>query len=402
MDATAPPRLRVATRKRLGGFEHRCEIDLPLAGLTALFGASGAGKSTLVHLVAGLLRPDSGRIEVGGEVFFDSARGIDLPVHRRALGVVFQDARLFPHLSVEGNLRYGLRRAGARAQPARVPFDAVVALLGLGALLTRAPHTLSGGERQRVALGRALLAQPRLLLMDEPLAALDAPRKAEVLPYIERLRDGFDLPVLYVSHAADEVLRLASALVLFEAGTAVAAGPLTELLEHPCATPLRAGADAGALVHGRVAGHDAGDGLSTLACEGFALRVPLLDLPPGAPVRLRIPAREVALALSPPVDLSITNRIEGRIERVIERVAERADAPGPGRPAPHVEVQVRVGPGTVLAAAVTRESARRLALAPGLRCWCLVKSVALHADALLLARGRAAEAAEADQAGRAG
>jgi molybdate transport system ATP-binding protein len=248
-----------------------------------------------------------------------------------------------------------------------------------------------------VAIGRALLAQPRLLLMDEPLASLDTPRKAEVLPYIERLRDEFDLPVLYVSHAVDEVLRLASALVLFEAGAAVAAGPLTEVLEHPCAAPLRGGADAGALVHGHVAGHDPDLGLSTLACEGFALRVPLLDLPPGAPVRLRIPAREVALALSPPVDLSITNRIEGRIERVIERLPDRAGAPGTGRPAPHVEVQVRVGPGTVLAAAVTRESAQRLALAPGLRCWCLVKSVALHADALLLARGRAAEAHQAGQ-----
>jgi molybdate transport system ATP-binding protein len=387
MDGAAPNRLRVATRKRLGGFEHRCEIDLPLSGLTALFGASGAGKSTLVHLVAGLLRPDSGRIEVGGEVFFDSARGIDLPVHRRALGVVFQDARLFPHLSVEGNLRYGLQRAGVRAQPARVPFDAVVALLGLGPLLARAPHTLSGGERQRVAIGRALLAQPRLLLMDEPLASLDTPRKAEVLPYIERLRDEFDLPVLYVSHAVDEVLRLASALVLFEAGAAVAAGPLTEVLEHPCAAPLRGGADAGALVQARVAGHDPDDALSTLACEGFTLRVPLLDLPVGAPVRLRVPAREVALALSRPDDLSITNRIEG----VVERVLQRTEVIGTGRPAAHVEVHVRVGPGTVLAAAVTRESAQRLSLAPGLRCWCLVKSVALHADALLLARGRAAE-----------
>ena len=223
--------------------------------------------------------------------------------------------------------------------------------------------------------------------MDEPLAALDAPRKAEVLPYVERLRDEFDLPVLYVSHAVDEVLRLASALVLFDAGVAVAAGPLTEVLEHPCAAPLRGGADAGALVRAQVASHDPDDGLSTLACEGFALRVPLLELPVGAPVRLRIPAREVALALSRPDDLSITNRIEGTVERVLQR----ADVIGTGRPAPHVEVQVRVGPGTVLAAAVTRESAHRLALAPGLRCWCLVKSVALHADALLLARGRAAQ-----------
>jgi molybdate transport system ATP-binding protein len=262
-----------------------------------------------------------------------------------------------------------------------------VDLLGIGALLDRRPAKLSGGEKQRVAIGRALLAQPRLLLMDEPLAALDAPRKAEVLPYVERLRDEFDLPVLYVSHAVDEVLRLASALVLFDAGAAVAAGPLTAVLEHPCAAPLRGGADAGALVQARVAGHDPDDALSTLACEGFTLRVPLLDLPVGAPVRLRIPAREVALALSRPDDLSITNRIEG----VVERVLQRTEVIGTGRPAAHVEVHVRVGPGTVLAAAVTRESAQRLSLAPGLRCWCLVKSVALHADALLLARGRAAE-----------
>jgi len=382
MKAADVPRLRVDTRRRLGGLEHRADFDLPLAGLTALFGTSGAGKSTLVNLIAGLLRPEAGRIVVGDTVFFDAARGIDLPVHRRALGIVFQDARLFPHLTVRANLRYGLERAGERARAPRVPFDAVVALLGLEALLERRPHTLSGGERQRVALGRALLAQPRLLLMDEPLASLDAPRKAEVLPYIERLRDEFDLPILYVSHAVDEVLRLASALVLVERGTVVGAGALTEVLEHPAAAPLRGGADAGALVYGVVHEHDPRYGLSTLACEGFALRVPRVDLPPGARLRLRIPAREVALALSPPNDVSISNRIEGRVEQLLAR----DDAPH----AAHLEVRVRVGPQTVLAAAVTRESAERLALAPGLRCWCLIKSVALHADALVLARGRAA------------
>jgi molybdate transport system ATP-binding protein len=375
-------RLQVDTRRRLGDLEHRADFDLPLAGVTALFGASGAGKSTLVNLIAGLLRPDAGRIAVGDTVYFDAARGIDLPVHRRELGVVFQDARLFPHLSVRANLRYGLERAGARARAPRVPFDAVVALLGLDALLERRPHTLSGGERQRVAVGRALLAQPRLLLMDEPLASLDAPRKAEVLPYIERLRDGFDLPILYVSHAVDEVLRLASTLVLLERGAVVGAGALTELLDHPAAAPLRGGPAAGALVHGVVAGHDARYALTTIACAGATLRVPRVDLPPGARVRLRIPAREVALALSPPADLSISNRIEGRIEQLLEPPSPAAAA--------HLEVRVRVGPDTVLAAAVTRESAERLALAPGLRCWCLIKSVALHADALVLASGRAA------------
>ena len=384
--AADPARLRVDTRKRLGRYEHRCDIDLPLAGLTALFGASGAGKSTLVNLVAGLLRPDAGRIVVGDNVFFDGARRIDLPVHRRELGIVFQDARLFPHLSARENLLFGFKRADARGRAPRATFDAVVDLLGLYALLGRRPHTLSGGERQRVAIGRALLAQPRLLVMDEPLASLDAPRKAEVLPYIARLRDEFDLPILYVSHAVDEVLRLATALVLFDNGSVVDAGPLTEVLDHPAALPLRGGADAGALVFGQVQAHDPHYGLSTLACEGFTLRVPRVDLPLGAPVRLRIPAREVALALSRPSDVSITNRIEGTVERVLERRDDADHAPLSA----HLEAQVRVGPGTVLAVAVTRESAERLALAPGLRCWCLIKSVALHADALALAHGRAA------------
>ncbi len=387
-------RLVVCTRRRLGAIEHRCDVDLPLGGVTALFGASGAGKSTLVNLIAGLLRPDSGRIEVGDAVFFDSARRVDLPVHRRELGIVFQDTRLFPHLSVRQNLLFGFRRAGERAQSPRAPFDAVVALLGLEGLLVRRPHTLSGGERQRVTIGRALLAQPRLLLMDEPLASLDAPRKAEVLPYIERLRDEFELPILYVSHSIDEVLRLATALVLVDAGTVVAAGALTEVLDHPCAAPLRGGADAGALIFGTVREHEPRYGLSVLACEGFTLRVPRIDLPPGAPVRLRIPAREVAMSLSRPLDVSVTNRIEGTVEAVVER----SDPPLSS----HLEAQVRVGPSTVLAVAVTHEAAERLALAPGLRCWCLIKSVALHADALALAHGRAALRAAAVGATRGG
>jgi molybdate transport system ATP-binding protein len=379
-------RLQVSTSTRLGAIEHRVQVDLPLTGLTVLFGASGAGKSTLVNLICGLMRPDVGRIAVGDTVFFDSARRIDVPVHARGLGVVSQDARLFPHLTVRDNLRYGLQRC--RSRPHRIDEAAVVDLLGIAPLLARRPHTLSGGERQRVAIGRALLAQPALLLMDEPMASLDAARKAELLPYVERLRDELDLPILYVTHAVDEVLRLASALVLFEAGRTVASGPLTEVIEHPSASALRGGADAGALVHGRVQAHDPRHGLTTLACDGFSLRVPQVDLPAGAPVRLRIPAREVALALSRPVDVSITNRIEGVVEQVREPSGSLAGMPA----AAHLEVRVRVGSGTVLAAAVTHESAERLALAPGLRCWCLLKSVALHADAMALARGRAAQA----------
>ena len=230
MTTTSNNRLQATVSKRLDKFDFRCDLDLPLAGLTALFGPSGAGKSTLINLIAGLHRPDEGRVAVGKRVFFDAAAGTDLSVHQRELGMVFQDARLFPHMTARQNLMFGLKRAGVRALEPIASFDAVVELLGLAATLNQRPHTLSGGERQRVAIGRALLAQPRLLLMDEPLASLDAQRKDEVLFYIARLRDEFNVPILYVSHALDEVLRLATALVLIEQGRVVAAGPLSEVL----------------------------------------------------------------------------------------------------------------------------------------------------------------------------
>ncbi|HTT09913.1 MAG TPA: molybdenum ABC transporter ATP-binding protein [Burkholderiaceae bacterium] len=381
MSESAAERLRIDAAKQLGAFEFACDLDLPLSGLTAIFGVSGAGKSTLINLVAGMHQPDRGRIAIGSTVFFDSSARVLLPVERRGLGYVFQDARLFPHLSVRGNLDYGRRRAGARSGGAPVAFDAVVDLLGLGALLERRPHTLSGGEKQRVAFGRALLAQPRLLLMDEPLASLDAARKAEILPYIERLRDEFAIPILYVSHSPDEVLRLATALVLVDAGRVVTAGPISDVLLDESARQFFSAAEPGALVFAVVASHDDRYQLSTLACDGFALRVPRVDLAPGTQVRLRIPAREVALALVRPGDVSITNRIEGSIESVGSRSA--------GHPA-HALVTVRVSPSTVLVVTITRESVDRLGLVPGLRVWCLVKSVVLDASALVLARGRAA------------
>ena len=377
--SAADDRLRVQARKRLGAFALACDVDLPLRGLTALYGASGSGKSTLINLVAGLLRPDEGRVAVGSEVFFDQARSVHLPVEQRALGVVFQDARLFPHLNVRGNLLYGFRRAGERAQAPRIGFEQVVALLGIERLLERRPHTLSGGERQRVALGRALLAQPRLLLMDEPLAALDAARKAEVLPYIERLRDDLRVPVLYVTHALDEVLRLATAIVLLDHGQVVAAGALDEIAMQPAAAALF-GADVGALAYGRVAAHDERYGQTHLAFDGFELRVPRVSLRVGAAVRARIPARDVALALTRPADVSISNRIEGTVEAI--RALNQSGA--------QVEVTVRVAPGTALRALVTREAVDRLALQPGLRLWCLVKAVALDAGTLALASGTAA------------
>ena len=343
-------------------------------GITALFGASGAGKSTLLNLVAGLLRPDEGLIAVGQRVFFDSAAGIDVPVEQRELGVVFQDPRLFPHLTVRRNLMFGLRRAGARADAAQVTPDAVIELLGLAALLERRPHTLSGGERQRVAIGRALLAQPRLLLMDEPLASLDAARKAEVLRHIERLRDKFRVPILYVSHAADEVLRLARSLVALDRGAVIGAGPIDDTLRDPAVARLFPAFEAGSLLHCVVRGHDERYGLTVLAIEdSVELRVPRMDLERGSVVRVRIPARDVALALSQPADVSTVNRLAGNVVRV-----DPIDAT-------HVDVQVLVGRATALRVRVTQEATERLALVPGLPVWCLIKSVALDRATLLMA-----------------
>ena len=374
----AAERLLIRARKRLGAFDLQCDVDLPLSGLTALFGISGSGKSTLINLVAGLHRPDQGRIAVGAEVFFDHAQGINVPIERRALGVVFQDPRLFPHLSVRQNLLFGFRRAGERARSPRATLDAVVQLLGIGELLERRPHTLSGGERQRVAIGRALLAQPRLLLMDEPLASLDAARKAEVLPYIERLRDEYDVPILYVSHALDEVLRVATAMIVLEQGRAVASGQLADVLARPEVRERLGGAELGALVFGAVSAHDDRYALSTLDCGGFELHVPRVDLALGTPLRVRVRSRDVAIALTRPSDISISNRIEGVVESIVPLAG------------PYSEVAVRVGAATVLLARITRESADRLGLTPNLCVWCLIKSVALDAGALAIARGVAA------------
>ena len=228
-------------------------FEVPTPGVTVLFGPSGAGKSTIISAAAGLLRPDECRIVVDGQVLADTASGVWLPPERRRIGLVFQDARLFPHMSVATNLRFGLRRAA----PGPVRFDEVVELLGIGALLARRPHTLSGGERQRVAIGRALLAQPHLLLMDEPLASLDAARKAEIMPYLTRLKTALKLPILYVTHALDEVAQLADSLVLIEAGRVVGCGPLSEIAAR-ADLPLAQRDDAGALLLCRVAEHDTG------------------------------------------------------------------------------------------------------------------------------------------------
>lgn len=350
---------------KLAAFELNAAFTAPSGGVTALFGPSGSGKSSIVQAIAGGLRPDSGRIAIGDRVFFDSAKGIDMAVHERRIGYVFQDARLFPHLSVRANLLYGFKRARGER---RIELDAVVELLGLGGLLDRRTHRLSGGERQRVGIGRALLSQPSLLAMDEPLSSLDPPRKAELLPYIEELRDVLGLPILYISHAYDEVVRLADHLVILDGGKVVRSGPFLQLAAEPEMTPLVGRFEAGSVLACTVTAHDDQLKLSTLDFGGGQLRVPRIARAVGSSLRVQIKARDVALSLSRPMDVSITNRLPGRLLRMT-----RGDGP-------YVEVTVDIS-GTALQALITGESASRLGLEPGLQVWALIKSVAVDARA---------------------
>ncbi len=363
--------LSVALRHSFADFKLDVAFDSPL-GVTALFGRSGAGKTSVINAVSGLLRPDAGRVVVGETVLFDSENGLDLPVHRRRVGYVFQDARLFPHLSVRGNLGYGARFAGG-VDP--VKFARVVEMLGIGALLDRRPAALSGGEKQRVAIGRALLARPRLLLLDEPLAALDDARKAEVVPFLERLRDEADLPILYVSHSVGEVARLANTVVVIEAGRVVRAGPTVEVLADPAAVPSLGLREAGALLNATVIGHHA-DGLSEVATSGGPLILPHVDAPPGTRLRIRIAAQDVILSIARPVGLSALNIVPVQIVSL-------RDGNGPG-----VMVQLRAGDDLLLAR-VTRRSATDLGLVPGLDCHAIVKTVAVSgADVMTLPANR--------------
>jgi molybdate transport system ATP-binding protein len=356
--------IELAVEKRLGAFQLDARFAAPAAGITALFGRSGAGKTTLVNMLAGLVRPDRGRIVIDGDVLFSAEQGIDLPPERRRLGYVFQEGRLFPHYSVRGNLVYGARR---RTRHPTITFDSVVALLGLGPMLARRPGDLSGGEKQRVAIGRALLAGPRLLLMDEPLSSLDAGRKAEILPFIERLRDELKIPIIYVSHAMEEIVRLADTLVLLSEGKVAAVGPVEELTSRLDLRPLTGRYEAGAVIRTTVAGHDVNYGLTELAFPGGRLRVSHVALPLGTPVRVRIRARDVALATARPSGISIRNIFPARIVEI---------APDRG---PLVDVRLDIGTPqqpVALWARITARSAQELGLAIGGEVQALVKTVA--------------------------
>jgi molybdate transport system ATP-binding protein len=336
-------------------------FEVPSPGVTVLFGPSGSGKSTVILAAAGLLRPDTCKIELDGKVLADTMSDAWLPPERRRVGLVFQDAKLFPHMSVVTNLRFGLRRA----PPGPVRFDEVVDLLGIGALLDRRPHTLSGGERQRVAIGRALLAQPHLLLMDEPLASLDAPRKAEIMPYLTRLKTTLRLPVLYVTHSSDEATRLADSIVLIEGGRIVGYGPLPDIASRTDLA-FAQGTDAGAVLHCRIAAQDVSRTLTRMEGGGTSFWVPLVQSVPGAHHRIRIPAREVILAGSPPDSISLHNVISGTVRRI---------TPEPDRATVLVEVAL---PDGVLLARVTHDAVSRLRLVSGGPVLALIKSSSIE------------------------
>lgn len=353
--------LEVDVDVRRGAFrvEARFASDAPIV---ALFGRSGSGKTTLVNAISGIVRPDRGRIVIGERVLFDSARGIDLAPERRRVGYVFQDALLFPHLSVRANLAYG----ESLTAPAERFIDGarVVALLGVAALLDRRPASLSGGEKQRVAIGRALMASPRILLLDEPLASLDGARKAEILAYIELLRDELRLPMVYVSHALEEVTRLADRVVVIADGHVVAEGTAAQALSRPDMGALAGRFDEGSVIEAKVVSHDARFELTTLGFAGGRLVVPNVDALPGEPVRVRVRSRDVSLALAPPERITIQNVLAAEVVSIGREFGAIVD------------VGLQVG-ATTFTARITRKAASDLALAPGARVFAMVKAVSI-------------------------
>lgn len=352
--------IEVDVKRRLGSFALEAKFSAG-PGVTALFGPSGAGKTTIVNLLAGLDRPDAGRIIVDGRTLFDSEGGVDLPPERRRLGYVFQEGRLFPHLSVNGNLTYGMRLIPPEAR--QHDFSQIVSLLGLSGLLDRRPGSLSGGEKQRVAIGRALLASPRLLLMDEPLSSLDGVLKEEILPYIERLRDELRLPIVYVSHAIEEVIRLADTLVVLDGGKVVEADTLPNAMGRLRPQGLTDSLGGGAVFRATVGARDEDDGLTELLFGPNRLLVPRMKLAPGASLRVRIQARDVALSRGRPSQISVLNIFEGTIREI---------GPSAG---PQVDVLVDIG--APLIARITRKSLQDLGLAVGDRIHALIKAVAV-------------------------
>ena len=357
--------LFVTVEHKIGKFAVSATFEAPAPGITVLFGPSGAGKSTILNAIAGLLPVSGVRVEQNGEALHR------LPPHARRIGMVFQEGRLFPHLTVEQNLTYGLHRA---PRDKRTGLDKgrgllfapeVADLLGLHKLRERRPATLSGGERQRVAIGRALLSQPRLLLMDEPLSSLDERRRAEILPYLQRLRDVVRVPIVYVTHSMDETTKLADFVVLLEDGQVVASGPLTDLAAR-VDLPLATRDDAAGILLGYLHSHDTQRGLSAVACGGQVFEVPLCDIGEGVAVRMRVPAREVIIALDRPRDISVNNILPAVVSGLRQEPKSHAAL-----------VELDVGGGQLLAR-ITMDAAERLELRPGSRVLAMVKSMSVE------------------------
>jgi molybdate transport system ATP-binding protein len=368
--------LRVSASKKRDGFTLQAEFEAPTPGIVALFGRSGCGKTTLINIIAGLLDADEARIQLDDLVLCDTRAGTSVPVELRRIGYVFQDGRLFPHLNVLANLRYGLKRSLRRArQPVAwgrqahpIAFDEVIALLGLATLLDRRPHQLSGGERQRVGLGRALLCQPQLLLLDEPLASLDVARREEVLPYLEALRDRLSMPMVYVSHQFDEVLQLATHMVLMEAGRVVAQGSLSEVSLRPELRAIIGPDSVGSVLDGVVTRTDPARAMADLKLGNGNLQVSLRDVTVGSRARVQLLARDIILAIEKPSGLSVRNMLQG----VVAEVSPDDDDA--------VLVKVDIGGATVLAR-ITRDAATALSLHKGTAVWVLVKAVSTRGHA---------------------
>jgi molybdate transport system ATP-binding protein len=368
--------LKVSVLKRRDGFTLEANFEVPTPGVVALFGRSGCGKTTTINIIAGLLRADEARIELDQLVLENTNAGIHVPPERRRIGYVFQDGRLFPHMSVLRNLRYGLTRArpgrssgsgpGAGQQ---IGLDQIVSLLGLDPLLGRRPHQLSGGEKQRVSLGRALLSQPNMLLLDEPLAALDTARREEVLPYLEKLRDTLSIPMVYVSHQFDEVLRLATHMVLLDAGRVLAQGSLNEVSLVPALRAIVGPDSVGAVLDGVVTRVDDSCGMADLRVGHGELHVSVRNIAVGDRVRVQLLARDIILATESPSGLSVRNELRGVVVSLVE---DEADA---------VLVTVDVGGGAQVLSRVTQQAVAALGLRVGLDMWALVKAVSTRGHA---------------------
>ncbi|MBZ8118757.1 molybdenum ABC transporter ATP-binding protein [Roseovarius sp. LXJ103] len=352
--------LNVALRHRFAEFALDVAFEAG-AGVTALFGPSGAGKTSVANAVAGLFQPDEGRITLRDNVLFDRAAGVNVPTARRRIGVVFQDGRLFPHLDVAGNLAFGARYAPQEAGGVEV--GAICDLLGIGHLTARLPGALSGGEKQRVALARALLMQPQLLVMDEPLAALDGPRKDEILPYLERLRDADGAPIIYVSHSVAEIARLADRIVVLDQGRVVRTGPVGDVLSDPVMMPFVGVREAGSVLAAVVLERHA-DGLTRLGLSGGEMVLPGVGADVGKSLRIRVLAQDVIVALEKPKGLSSRNILRAAVEEL---------HPGSG---PGMAVSLRLGADRLLVR-ITRRAAEELSLAPGLEVYAILKATAI-------------------------